>query len=126
MTEEYWVAVLKEEDRLLSNSDRKYRYHCNSLESMSEELTFQERCLYIQDDFTIQCEIRDFIDTIQNERLADGLRHLTDRQRQVIELHFWKGYQYRESAIIFDCSPVAVTQLMQRAVKRLRIYLLGR
>lgn len=53
MTEEYWVAVLKEEDRLLSNSDRKYRYHCNSLESMSEELTFQERCLYIQDDFTI-------------------------------------------------------------------------
>lgn len=26
MTEEYWVAVLKEEDRLLSNSDRKYRY----------------------------------------------------------------------------------------------------
>ena len=47
MTEEYWVAVLKEEDRLLSNSDRKYRYHCNSLESMSEELTFQERCFYI-------------------------------------------------------------------------------
>ena len=67
MTEEYWVAVLKEEDRLLSNSDRKYRYHCNSLESMSEELTFQERCFYIQEDFTVQCEIRDFIDTIQNE-----------------------------------------------------------
>lgn len=59
MTEEYWVAVLKEEDRLLSNSDRKYRYHCNSLESMSEELTFQERCFYIQEDFTVQCEIRD-------------------------------------------------------------------
>lgn len=96
MTEEYWVAVLKEEDRLLSNSDRKYRYHCNSLESMSEELTFQESCFYIQEDFTVQCEIRDFIDTIQNERLAEGLRHLTDRQRQVIELYFWKGYQCKE------------------------------
>ena len=36
----------------MSNSDRKYRYHCNSLESMSEELTFQERCFYIQEDFT--------------------------------------------------------------------------
>lgn len=100
MTEEYWVAVLKEEDRLLSNSDRKYRYHCNSLESMSEELTFQESCFYIQEDFTVQCEIRDFIDTIQNERLAEGLRHLTDRQRQVIELYFWKGYSEKAGCVI--------------------------
>ena len=28
MTEEYWVAVLEQEDRLISNSDRKFRYHC--------------------------------------------------------------------------------------------------
>lgn len=126
MTEEYWVAVLKEEDRLLSNSDRKYRYHCNSLESMSEELTFQERCFYIQEDFTVQCEIRDFIDTIQNERLAEGLRHLTDRQRQVIELYFWKGYQCKEIATMFGCSPAAVTDLMHRVYKQLRVYLMDR
>lgn len=126
MTEEYWVSVLKDEDRIISNSDRKYRYHCNSLESMSEELIFQERRLYIQDDLILQCEIQDFTDTIQNERLADGIRLLTDRQRQVIELHFWKGYQYKEIAFILGCSPVAVTQLMQRAIKRLYIYLLGR
>lgn len=120
------VAVLKEEDRLLSNSDRKYRYHCNSLESMSEELTFQERCFYIQEDFTVQCEIRDFIDTIQNERLAEGLRHLTDRQRQVIELYFWKGYQCKEIATMFGCSPAAVTDLMHRVYKQLRVYLMDR
>ena len=126
MTEEYWVAVLKEEDRLLSNSDRKYRYHCNSLESMSEELTFQERCFYIQEDFTVQCEIRDFIDTIQNERLAEGLRHLTDRQRQVIELYFWKGYQCKEIATMFGCSPAAVTDLMHRVYKQLLVYLMDR
>ena len=113
MTEEYWVAVLKEEDRLLSNSDRKYRYHCNSLESMSEELTFQERCFYIQEDFTVQCEIRDFIDTIQNER-------------QVIERYFWKGYQCKEIATMFGCSPAAVTDLMHRVYKRLRVCLMDR
>ena len=45
MTEEYWITILREEDRLIDNSDRKYRYHCKSLESMSEELTFQERCI---------------------------------------------------------------------------------
>ena len=43
VSKEYWIAILKEEDRLIDNSDRKYRYHCKSLESMSEELTFQER-----------------------------------------------------------------------------------
>ena len=50
MTEEYWVAVLEQEDRLISNSDRKFRYHCYSLESMSEELVFQERTVYIQEN----------------------------------------------------------------------------
>lgn len=91
MTEEYWVAVLKEEDRLLSNSDRKYRYHCNSLESMSEELTFQERCFYIQEDFTVQCEIRDFIDTIQNERLAEGLAPMALQ-------NIWRIMEYEKSS----------------------------
>lgn len=94
--------------------------------NMSEELTFQERCFYIQEDFTVQCEIRDFIDTIQNERLAEGLRHLTDRQRQVIELYFWKGYQCKEIATMFGCSPAAVTDLMHRVYKRLRVYLMDR
>ena len=93
---------------------------------MSEELTFQESCFYIQEDFTVQCEIRDFIDTIQNERLAEGLRHLTDRQRQVIELYFWKGYQCKEIATMFGCSTAAVTDLMHRVYKRLRVYLMDR
>ena len=54
MTEEYWVAVLEQEDRLISNSDRKFRYHCYSLESMSEELAFQERTVYIQEDIVFR------------------------------------------------------------------------
>lgn len=126
MTEEYWVAILKEEDCKISNSDRKYRYHFKSLDSMSEELAFQERYLYISDDFTVRCGIKDFIDTVQNERLAAGLRHLTNRQRQAIELHFWKGYQYREIAVIFGCDPSAVSHMMCSALKRLRIYMIDR
>ena len=76
MTEEYWIEILKEEDRLIDNSDRKYRYHCKSLESMSEELTFQERYIDTEEDFTILCGIRDFTDLVQNEELAAGLRAL--------------------------------------------------
>ena len=84
MNKKYWLAIIEEEDRIISNSDRRFRYHCYSLESMSEELTYQERSLFIQNDFTTDLFVEDFIDTVQNKKLADGLRHLTDRQR----LHF--------------------------------------
>lgn len=124
MTEEYWIAILKEEDRLIDNSDRKYRYHCKSLESMSEELAFQERYISKEEDFMILCDIQDFTCLVQNEELAAGLRRLTDRQRQAIRLRFWEGYQCQEIAAMFGCSPAAVTNLMQRAFKQLRTYLI--
>ena len=60
---------------------------------------------------------------VRNEKLAYGLRRLTDRQRHAIELAFWEGYQYKEIAVILDCSPAAVTLLLQRAFHRLRSFL---
>ena len=120
MAEKDWAASLKNEDRIIANSDRRFRYHCYSLESMSEELTYKERSIYIQDDFTEQLMVEDFIDTVRNEKLAYGLRRLTDRQRFAIELAFWEGYQYKEIAVIFGCSPAAITLLLQRAFHRLR------
>ena len=45
MAEKDWAAILKDEDRIIANSDRRFRYHCYSLESMSEELTYQERSI---------------------------------------------------------------------------------
>lgn len=123
MNEEDWVAIIEDEDRLIANSDRRFRYHCYSLENMSEELTYQERSLYVQEDFTSELLIQDFIDTVRNEKLAFGLRRLTDRQRHAIELAFWEGYQYKEIATVFQCSPAAVTLLLQRAFHRLREYL---
>ena len=111
MAEKDWAAILKDEDRIIANSDRRFRYHCYSLESMSEELTYQERSIYIEDDFTEQLMMEDFIDTVRNEKLAYGLRRLTDRQRFAIELAFWEGYQYKEIAVIFGCSPAAGSHL---------------
>ena len=124
MTEKYWEAVLKEEDRLISNSDRKFRYHCYSLESMSEELAFQERTVYIHEDIVFCSLERDFLDSVQNEHLAAALGRLTDRQRQVIELHIWQGYQYKEIAIILGRDPSAVSHMMNNVLKRLRIYMI--
>ena len=47
MAEKNWAAILKGEDRIIANSDRRFRYHCYSLESMSEELTYKERSIYM-------------------------------------------------------------------------------
>ena len=113
MAEKDWAAILKNEDRIIANSDRRFRYHCYSLESMSEELTYRERSIHIQDDFIEQLLEENFIDTVRNEKLAYGLHRLTDRQRYAIELAFWEGYQYKEIAVILDCSSAAVTLLLQ-------------
>ena len=74
MAEKDWTAILKEEDRIIENSDRRFRYHCYSLENMSEELTYRERSIHIQNDFIEQLLEEDFIDTVRNEKLAYGLR----------------------------------------------------
>lgn len=123
MDYEYWTKTINEEDRKINNANRRFRYHCNSLESMSEELIYQERSLFPHKDFTTELFNEDFIDTVQNEKLAKALRRLTDRQKQAIKLAFWEGYQYKEIAAVFQCSPAAVTLLLQRAFHRLREYL---
>ena len=126
MTEEYWVAVLEQEDRLISNSDRKFRYHCYSLESMSEELAFQERTVYIQEDIVFRSLEQDFLDSVENEYLAAALARLTDRQRRVIELHFWQWYQYKEIAVILGRDPSAVSHMINNVLRKLRIYMIDK
>ena len=126
MTEEYWVAVLEQEDRLISNSDRKFRYQCYSLESMSEELAFQERTVYIQEDIVFRSLEQDFLDSVENEYLAAALARLTDRQRRVIELHFWQGYQYKEIAVILGRDPSAVSHMINNVLRKLRIYMIDK
>ncbi len=99
MAEKDWAAILKNEDRIIANSDRRFRYHCYSLENMSEELTYRERSIHIQNDFIEQLLEEDFIDTVRNEKLAYGLRRLTDRQRYAIELAFGRGISTRRSRL---------------------------
>lgn len=111
---------------MISNSDRKFRYHCYSLESMSEELAFQERTVYIQEDIVFRSLEQDFLDSVENEYLAAALARLTDRQRRVIELHFWQGYQYKEIAVILGRDPSAVSHMINNVLRKLRIYMIDK
>ena len=114
MDYEYWTKTINEEDRKINNANRRFRYHCYSLESMSEELIYQERSLFPHNDFTTELFNEDFIDTVQNEKLAKALRRLTDRQKQAIKLAFWEGYQYKEIAAVDPGHIPAVLRLPPR------------
>ena len=90
---------------------------------MSEELTYKERSIYIQDDFTEQLMVENFIDTVRNEKLAYGLRRLTDRQRYAIELAFWKGIGTRKLQLFLTAHRQRSRLCFQRAFHRLRNFL---
>ena len=116
-----WKEILADEDRIIRNADRCFRRHSYSLESMSEELVHMEcRLLYRYDPLDAVC-ITDFVDTVENERLAEALRNLTDRQRRMIELAFWEGYKFKEIAVIMDCNPNTVSQIIARAKRNIYI-----
>lgn len=114
-----WKEILADEDRIIRNADRCFRRHSYSLESMSEELVHMEcRLLYRCDPLDSVC-ITDFVDVIENERLADALRKLTDRQRRMIELAFWEGYKLKEIAVIMGCKPNTVSQIIASAKRNI-------
>ena len=116
-----WKEILVDEDRIIRNADRRFRRHSYSLESMSEELVHMEcRLLYRCDPLDAVC-ITDFVDTVENERLAEALRNLTDCQRRMIELAFWEGYKFKEIAVIMDCKPNTVSQIIARAKRNIYI-----
>ena len=110
-----WKKILADEERIIRNADRRFRRHSYSLESMSEELVHMEcRLLYPSDPLDAIC-INNFVDTVENERLADALRSLTARQRRMIELAFWEGYKFKEIAMLMDCKPNTVSQIIASA-----------
>ncbi|HEY9059673.1 MAG TPA: sigma-70 family RNA polymerase sigma factor [Pseudobacteroides sp.] len=119
-----WDEILKKEDRLIENSDRKHRYHFKSLESMSEELLYQESSLRYQEYDTETTESKNFIETIKNEKFANALQRLTPKQCRAVELAYWKGYKHWEIAASMGCKRNTVTELLARAVERISRYMM--
>ena len=100
-----WNELLKKEDKLIANSDRKHRYHFKSLDRMSEELLYQESVLKHQEHERETTESEDFIETVKGEKLDNALRRLTPKQRKAVELAYWQGFKGRE--IAGDSQPIS-------------------
>ena len=118
-----WDELLKKEDKLIANSDRKHRYHFKSLDSMSEELLYQGSILKHQENEPETVETEDFIETVQHEKLAYALRQLTPKQRKAVELAYWRGYKHWEIATAMGCKRNTVTELLARALERISRYM---
>ena len=91
-----WEKILADEERIIRNADRRFRRHSYSLESMSEELVHMECRLIERSDPLEVVLITDFVDTVQNERLAAALRQLTDRQRRMIGVSAQRHCRHHE------------------------------
>ena len=127
MPDTYWAEILKTEDRIISNSDRKHRYHFKSLEAMSEELVRRESIAHwYENDFAEDMPCGSFLDRVKNEKLANALRRLTKKQLQVIELAFWDGYTQAEIADIIGCTQSSVAERLSNALMRLERHLNNR
>ena len=114
-----WKEILEQEDRIIANSDRKHRYHFVSLEAMSEELVYQESMTRYQEQECFDGVEDDFTEHVRDERLAEALKSLTPKQKEVIELIFWKGYTQEEAARELRCSQSSVSERLSNGLKRL-------
>lgn len=124
MTEQInWDEILKNEDKLIENSDRKHRYHFKSLDNMSEELLYQESSLRYREYEPETTESKNFIKTVRNEKFATALRRLTPKQCRAVELAYWKGYKHWEIAAAMGCKRNTVTELLARAMERISRYM---
>lgn len=115
-----WNEILEQEDRLIHNSDRKYNNHCCSLEAISEECIYNlHKEKYI--DLTLQEAIKNSIglNTV-NEKLCTVLSNLTEKQKIVVILYYWHGYNQREISKYLNCDRTAVTYLIKRALDKIQ------
>ena len=90
---------------------------------MSEELVYQESMTRYQEQECFDGGEDDFTEYIRDERLAEAIKSLTPKQKEVIELIFWKGYTQKEVARELGCSQSSVSERLSNGLKRLADYL---
>jgi len=115
-----WNKIIEDEDRKISNSDRKYRKYNISFEATGEELAFRMSASY---EFSRDLTSDNFIETVENIKLKQALKCLTAKQRQAIDLYFWQGYNQTEVAKIIGCKQRNVSDLILKTKNRIKDYI---
>jgi len=67
---------------------------------------------------------RSFSEIIENEKLYYVYNQLTDKQKQILEMIYVRGYTNKEVADFFNETPQNISNLHKRALNRIKKYLL--
>jgi RNA polymerase sigma factor (sigma-70 family) len=114
-----WNDFLKDEDRKINNSDRKYRYHHKSFDAMGEKTVAMK-------SFGIYIGIEDILlessnlDCIKNPKLRKAVKKLTKKQQIIVWIMFFKKYNQQEAAQLISCDQSSVSRLLSKALMRLK------
>ena len=109
-----WLAVLREEDRILDANRKRYRRHNASLEAVEP----------IGPRFGSE-DTYDTGEPAPEERLARALMELPPAQRELVRQVYYRGTQQKELAAAEGISPSAVCQRLGRVLAGLRGQLEG-
>ena len=109
--------------RLIMEGERRLEHNLNKTSSKYEAAVLECDGSDWSDSVMV-----DFLDEENAEMIADdelrrlyaAMKKLTERQKEVIELYYFKGMTQQEIADELGITQVAVTQCMSRAIKTLK------
>lgn len=121
---------LYESADMLNVPDNPKFYLLRSLKNKIVELNRKRPELFsLEEDKDLEFQIKtDALSLIEDEeerlryekQVDDLLKLLTDKQREVIYLHFMQGISYQDIAEILDVTPKNVRKMIYRALRRMQ------
>jgi RNA polymerase sigma-70 factor (ECF subfamily) len=106
------IKVMNKAEKL--NNRRETRRHI-SLEQLAEK-GIEPTC---EDNYFAY----DFLETIENENLRDGIMSLTENQRSLIVRHFAQCEKIKEIALSDGVAVCSVSKKLERIYKKLKNFL---
>ena len=109
--------------RLIMEGERRLEHNLNKTSSKYEAAVLEcdgsDWSDFIMVDF-LEEENAEMLANEELRRLYAAIGKLTERQREIIELYYFKGMTQQEIAEELGITQVAVTQCMSRAIKTLK------
>ena len=109
-----WGDVIVELERIENSADRNKRRHCYSLDTK----VYEGKEYGVLDSEIENLGEDEEPDEI--ELLYAGLALLTDKQRDVLRMHFFENMTLEEIGAVMGVSKVAVYHIKTRAVEQLK------
>lgn len=100
--------VIKSFRRELIKVEKKYYGTENKLQTDSVQYSYEDILIQKENSFE------------QNTKLVKLLNSLTDRQREIIWLHYFEGKTYSEVAEILDVNYQSILNNLQRSFRKIR------